>query len=182
MSAVTDVVKYCEARVLSKKSKGRGGRRIDEDEHKSLWMSICSVWDDMEGLFAEKGILGTMVTAKMRTDWAKRMIAREMSTILETLQTTVIEVVREGDRSDVEASFGWKRELRALEGVFGRPSGPHPMCDWIDAQITKLQRLKQVVHDMAYSARRMPRGREKVSPMDFVFAVAMHNSAVHLAV
>ena len=54
VSAVTDVVKYCEARVLSKKSKGRGGRRIDEDEHKSLWMSICIVWDDMEGLFAEK--------------------------------------------------------------------------------------------------------------------------------
>ena len=53
---MTDVVKYCEAQVLSKKSKGRGGRRIDEDEHKSLCMSICIVWDDMEGLFAEKGI------------------------------------------------------------------------------------------------------------------------------
>ena len=53
---MTDVVKYCEARVLSKKSKGRGGRRIDEDEHKSLWMSICIVWDDMEGLFAEKDL------------------------------------------------------------------------------------------------------------------------------
>ena len=175
------MVNYCEAKLHSTKSKGRGHRQDESEQYKSLCMSICRVWDDLEGLFAEKGILGSMVTAKMTTDWAKRVIAREMSAILETLQTRVIDVVREGDRRDVEATLGWRSQLRALDGVFARPSEPHPMCDRIGAQVKRLQRLQETVNDLVYSSRPMPRWREKVTPMDFIFAVAMYNSAVHLA-
>jgi hypothetical protein len=137
----------------------------------------------MEGLFAARRILGTMVPAKLKTDWAKRVIAREMSTILETLQTQVIGVVRECDRRDLEATLGWTSELLTLDGVFARASVPHPMCNWIDAQVSRLYKLQEAVSNMVYSSRPMPRGRDsKVTPMDFVFAVALHNSAVDLAV
>ena len=181
INAVDEVLKYCEAKLRTGVSKGRD-RRIGESEHKTLCMSICEVWDDMEGMFATRRILGTMVPAKLKTDWAKRVIAREMSTILETLQTQVIGVVRECDRRDLEATLGWTSELLTLDGVFARASVPHPMCNWIDAQVSRLYKLQETVSNMVYSARPMPRGRDsKVTPMDFVFAVALHNSAVDLA-
>ena len=101
-----------------------------------------------------------------------------------TLESSqAINVLGEGDRKlDSEATLGWRRDLRALDGVFARPSPPHPMCDWIDAQVTRLHRLQEVVNNMVYSARPMLRGREKVTSMDFVFAVALHSSDVPLAV
>ena len=145
-------------------------------------MSICKLWDEMAGLFADRQIFGSQVTAKLKTDWAKRLIAREMAKILESLQARVIGVLGEGDRKvDVEAALGWSPELLTLNGVFARPSGEHPMNDWIDAQIIKIQRLADAVKIMQCSSRRIPRGRDKVTLMDFVFAIAAHNSAVHLA-
>ena len=101
---------------------------------------------------------------------------------LESLRTQAIHVLREGDRNfHLEATLGWTRDLRAMDGVFARPSGPHPMCDWIGAQVTRLHRLQEVVNNIVYSVRPMPRWRE-VTPTDFVFAVALHKSAVHLGV
>ena len=74
-----------------------------------------------------------------------------------------------------------RRDLRALDRIFARPS-PHLMCDRIDAQVTRLHRLQEVVNNMVYSARPTPRGREKVTSMDFVFALTLHSSDVPLAV
>ena len=190
--AVDEVMQYCEASLLNvrgEKTNVRGsrvGRQSGHsyDNYRSLCMSICMVWGDMEGLFAARGVLGSMVTKKISTDWAKRLIAREMSTIMDSLQMRVMNVLREGDRVDVEATLtlGWRRELQSLDEVFSRPAEPHPMCAWIDAQVKKVQSLQEELKNMANSARRMRRVREKVTPMDFVFAVAVHNSAVNLAV
>jgi hypothetical protein len=182
VKAVDSVAQYCEATLRSRASKGHGNR-IDERVHKGLCNSIWQVWDDMEVLFARRHIVGNLVPAKLTTDWAKRNIAREMSTILEALETRVIGVVIKEDRSDVEAALGWRGDLRALDEVFERPtSAPHPLCNWIETKVKKLHRLQEVMKDMVYSSRPLPRERGKVTPMDFVFAVALHNSAVHLAV
>jgi hypothetical protein len=136
----------------------------------------------MEGLFTDRHVFGSMVTAKLKTDWSKRVIAREMSTILESLESKVIGVLGEGNRKgDVEATLGWSRELFTLDGVFARPSGDHPMNRWIDAQLNKMVRLTEVMKSMECSSRRIPRGRDEVTPMDFIFAIAAYNSAVHLA-
>jgi len=160
VNAVDAVAQYCEATLRSRASKGRGSR-IDESDHKGLCTSIWQVWDDMEVLFAQRQILGKMVPAKLTTDWAKRVIAREMSTILEALETRVIGVVTKEDRSDVEAALGWRGDLRALDEVFARPSTPHPLCNWIEAQVTNFHRLQEVVKDSLYSARPLPRERGK---------------------
>ena len=182
-NAVTEVMKYCEARLLNVRGEKRNlGGSGGQDPYKDLCMSICIIWDDMEGLFAERGLFGSMVTKKIRSEWAKRVIAREMSILFESLQVRVLDVLSDGDRVDVEATLGWISELRGLDTVFSTPSVPHPMCDWIDAQLKKIELLKAEMRNMAHSSRRMPRGREKITPMDFVFAVAVHNSAVNLAV
>ena len=179
---VIDVIKSCEMTLQRKKSKGRGCRSR-ESEYKVLCSSICRLWIEMEGLFADRHVFGSMVTAKLKTDWSKRVIAREMSTILESLESKVIGVLGEGVRKgDVEATLGWSRELLTLDGVFARPSGDqHPMNHWVDAQINKMVRFTEVMKSMECSSRRIPRGRDEVTPMDFIFAIAAYNSAVHLA-